>query len=483
MPCGPFGLVPRFRPTLVATARARVAALARVVASVGSLASVGFLASLASLGSLTSVAFAALAAPAALTAIVVVAGCSASDSPCGSPCAAGTECLDDGSGHRSCQTVCTRQDQCPHGWYCNDGQPKSWCAQMTTDFGPAKAGQFAAPCLPSGGEINPSCDTDDVFGCYGASPTDANAFCTYFDCMVDADCPGGWWCATIDRAPNVSSASRSFGSPRTVCLPRGYCAPCRMDHDCPVAADGTTQQHCARDATGAGFCSPQCASDDQCPLDATCQPSPWGVCAPAACQVDADCAGPAGQRCSSGTCRAPCSTSADCPAANGAPQRCDQGVCAPRACASDDDCPPSAAGIFEHCNQGSCAPECGSAADCDRDQTCSALATCMPRAGVCVGDGRFCSPCRSDADCAPGGGYCLDAVDSTERFCSQPVAAGSTCSTAASIASICPAVPRGASSRAVTCTTTSSDFAPAGQCVGEVTFAGQPVPGCWTVNR
>jgi hypothetical protein len=35
---------------------------------------------------------------------------------------------------------------------------------------------------------------------------DTNAFCTFIGCRADSDCPGGWWCARVDDAPNASSS-------------------------------------------------------------------------------------------------------------------------------------------------------------------------------------------------------------------------------------------------------------------------------------
>jgi hypothetical protein len=42
-----------------------------------------------------------------------------------------------------------------------------------------------------------------------------------------------------------------------------------------------------------------------------------------------------------------------------------------------------------------CTPECSSDGDCAAGQRCKALSVCVPRAGACVGDGSFCSPCRT----------------------------------------------------------------------------------------
>jgi hypothetical protein len=371
--------------------------------------------------------------------------------------------------------------------------------QSTLELTRGASGQWGAPCSAAAGfDDNPACDTNDNFFCYGVSPTDATTFCTYYDCLYDSDCPGGWWCATIDDAPNVATASRTFGATGTVCLPRQYCAPCTMDHDCSPAEDGS-QEHCVgvADATGvqganSGFCAPQCATNDDCPLDATCVVQ-WGVCADRRCASDSDCpTNGTPETCVGGVCTVTCATDADCPPSNGMPQRCAAGpaggTCAPQSCLSDDDCPPTL-GTFQHCNAGACTPECASDTDCNpgiSDQTCVPLSVCSPRAGTCAGDGTFCAPCRSDLDCTEG--YCLASQYSKERFCSQTMPPGTVCSaTTGPPAGACP-TGLGTNYKAIACTSSPSDFAPANQCIGEVTFgvaAGQVQyqPGCWTQNR
>jgi hypothetical protein len=407
-------------------------------------------------------------------------------------CPKGDACIDDGSGIGArCLRACTSQSQCAAGTFCNDGQPQSWCARSTLEL-TLGAGQWGTPCSPTRGMNNPACDTGDNFFCYGASPTDATAFCTYFDCVYDSDCPGGW-CAVVNDEPNVDTATRSFGATQSVCLPRQYCAPCRLDHDCSLSPDGS-QEHCVgQTSPGGGFCAPQCATSSDCRLDATCTPQ-TGVCTANACGSDADCqANGSAQVCIAGACALACAADTDCPMANGEPQRCAPGisgvsVCTAQACNSDDDCPPTL-GTFQHCNAGACTPECGANSDCDPgadDQTCVALSVCTPRAGACVGDGSFCTACRSDADCADG--YCVASTYSKERFCSQTVANGNCSPTTGPPTNGCPSLPAGASAKMVACTAAVSDFAPANQCIGEVTFGTaqgmtQFDPGCWAQNR
>lgn len=429
--------------------------------------------------SLKAMAAAAAVAMAALALSGGSAGCSSSPKASGptcdsSKCAAGNQCIDDGSTNPdgtpvgpTCHLVCTQQTDCPKDYYCNDGvvtngQPANWCVANTYAIPAATDGLWGTPCLPSDGEgNNKACDTDEGFACYGISPTDANAFCTQFDCTADSDCPGGWWCETVDVKPNVLKADRSFNSTRTVCRPRQYCAPCQEDHDCPVAANGSAQR-CVPDGSGGMLCSSECSGDANCALDASCATA-YPVCTPAA-----------------GT-----------------------------ACKSDDDCPP-ANGTFQHCVGGSCTPECGGPSDCASGQDCGAIKACIPRAATCLGDGSFCSPCRSDADCAAGGGVCVYADYSTERYCSVPMKSGTTCppDTSGQGATLnappkgsCPSAPSGSPASqahygALGCSITATSLAPANECIaltsisdgqspcGPPTYADCiPVPGCWTANR
>jgi hypothetical protein len=353
-------------------------------------------------------------------------------------CAPGNDCIDDGSGP-SCHKVCTQQD-CPFGYYCNDGRPKSWCVGNTLVF-PQGTAQWGTPCMPPKERGNPACDNADAFGCYGISPTDANAFCTQFDCLGDSDCAGGWWCETVNVSPNVTTTASSFGTkPRQVCVPRWYCAPCQLDHDCSPLPDGRPQ-YCMNDSKGNMYCTPRCTATANCASDAKCAPH-WNLCL---------------------------------------------GGTSPQPCTRDEDCPPSAQNVAQHCDLGPvtggmlgmtgvCAPECGSDADCDtaKGQHCqtSNNSYCTPRAGVCKGDGSLCSPCRSDADCTHG--YCVEAPYSGERFCSQM--ANGMCPGAGA----CP-TKTGVTGSSVACTTMASDFAPVNQCVGVVSLGGTDVPGCWTV--
>lgn len=385
-------------------------------------------------------------------------GCSKSSATCEpSQCAAGNQCIDDGTGGgATCHEVCTAQSGCPTSWHCNDGPASgfgvSWCVQDAISF-EGGAGQWNAPCAAGKGEgANPDCNWSLGFACYGISPTDANAFCTQFACTSDDECPGGWWCSTQNVGPNVTSAAPTFGKTRNICLPRSYCAPCKKDLDC-YAPPGSTPVHCVPDVNGSTFCAPQCSTSANCAYDAVCS-TPWKVCSPAP---------------------------------SGGP-----------ACTTDDQCP-TAGGRYQHCLGGSCTPECGAAADCASGAACVANTTvCIPRAGVCVGTGGFCSPCRSDDDCAPkagslaapqAAGYCMSSEPySTEHFCSAPSTVAD-CDAQAPDPAGCPSPTSGQNWQFSACTGAGAAGGPPNaQCLGVVSFgtgSGSPVgiPGCWTINR
>ncbi len=234
----------------------------------------------------------------------------------------------------ACRLTCTKPTDCPFDYTCVAGDGgKGYCAKdrtpafLGTDYKPASPGEPAggAPwgvaCDPTKGfDSNTDCNNAQQFWCYGTSPTDANAFCTQFQCTDDADCPGGWWCAQINNSPNVTAAKRaSWGADQvnTVCLPRvyntkpgTYCAPCKSDFDCPN--DGTTPQHCvSADANGGTetVCGSECQTDANCPLDQKCTDPGSGtpVCVPRAATCKGD-----------GTMCSPCHSDADCSSDAGA---------------------------------------------------------------------------------------------------------------------------------------------------------------------
>jgi hypothetical protein len=210
-----------------------------------------------------------------------------------------------------CRLTCAAPTDCPFNYHCftPTGGGQAYCVNDRTTYPPTTAGTpagsapWGAPCSPSHipmGSTDPNapliantdCDTKDQFWCYGQSPTDANAFCTQFQCNDDGDCPGGWWCATVNDTPNVTTT------------PGTYCAPCKADADCPL--NQSAKQHCvSADANGGAelTCAAECAADANCPLDYECKDPGIGqtVCVPRA----ATCLG-TGQFCD------PCHSDGDC---------------------------------------------------------------------------------------------------------------------------------------------------------------------------
>jgi len=313
-----------------------------------------------------------------------------------------------------CRLKCNVPTDCPFDYHCipaDSGQ--GYCAKDRpyggADYKPTVTGEAAGgapwgvPCQPGDGfDTNKACDSAQNFWCYGTGPTDANAFCTQYGCTDDADCAGGWWCATINDAPNVTTSKRVNWGPdhvTSICLPRAYdlkpgsyCAPCKSDHDCP--SNDSIPQHCvSTDANGGDelACAVECTDDKNCPVDYTCQ------------------------------------------------------------------------------DPGSGTP------------------VCVPRAGTCLGDQSFCSPCHSDADCQGSDGLllgeCVMADYSTEHYCTQK--SGKACSVSGNtLIADCPKATGTPTGAGVSCATTNSASFTKDQCFGLVNFGtgsnAAVVGGCWT---
>ena len=271
-------------------------------------------------------AFVALGAIAITTSF----GCSSSPECDSTKCAAGNKCLPGFTSadaelkgtpvSTSCKLPCSKQEECPFNYHCTSaGGTQPYCVADRAPGGKAYAkkdsGQWGTPCDPTKGlETNPACDSAQNFWCYAASPTDGAAFCTQYQCKDDLDCRGGYWCATINTAPNAATANRTFGETQTVCLPRvwngsvnTYCAPCKADVDCPL--NEGRKQHCIAVGDGSEtVCAVECSKDSNCTRDAFCgdagivvDGNPQLVCAPRA----STCKG-------AGTYCQPCHSDKDC---------------------------------------------------------------------------------------------------------------------------------------------------------------------------
>lgn len=249
--------------------------------------------------------------------LAVLAACSSDpDTPatCDSAkCATGNTCLAF-EGETKCRKTCSSNADpaasCPFGYTCTDtavGDPP-FCVQDTAlnfagqPLEKKTSGQWGAKCQANLGMENPGCDGDQGFYCFGASPTDGDAYCTRYDCETDRDCGAGFWCGKANATPNVGTAKRTtFGEVQNVCLRRTYCSTCKVDLDCPPILGKA--QHCIEDASGARVCSPECDGNASCPTEARCADVGVGakVCYPRAtvcvgdgslcspCRVDTDC--------------------------------------------------------------------------------------------------------------------------------------------------------------------------------------------------
>jgi len=234
-----------------------------------------------------------------------------------------------------CRLPCNAQSDCPFDYHCMaggavaDNPQVNYCVPdrvpsfLGQPFTPASKGEAAAgapwgvACDPTKGfDSNSDCDTSQSFWCYGTSPTDANSYCTQFQCNDDGDCPGGWWCATINDSPSVTAAKRTdWGTTISVCMPRvynttpgTYCANCQNDIDCPTN-DGAAQHCVAADGASATekVCAAECQTDANCPLDQTCAAvNGTNVCIPRAKTCKGD-----------GSFCAPCHSDNDCSANGG----------------------------------------------------------------------------------------------------------------------------------------------------------------------
>jgi len=271
---------------------------------------------------IVAVSFVAAAAPACTSEDAGVgSGGGGSPSACiESKCAPGNKCLPL-DGETKCRKVCSSNvdpaTSCPFGYTCvaphTGGEAFCVQDQAFNDDGSfvtrSAKGQWGAPCNPTGGVINPDCDADQGFYCFGTSPTDATAFCTRYGCEGDRNCGAGFWCATVNTTPNVERRKRSSltdasasgtGEVHNVCLRREYCSTCDVDLDCPPVEG--VPQHCVSDAGGKRFCTTECESSKNCPNEARCADvDGTKVCYPRAgtcvgdgslcspCRSDADC--------------------------------------------------------------------------------------------------------------------------------------------------------------------------------------------------
>jgi hypothetical protein len=185
-------------------------------------------------------------------------------------CLKDNECIAD-EGETKCRLLCESDvsptASCPTGYYCKAGTgtaAKNFCAKGN------QVKTWGKLCNPQDADPNAACGPVAGFKCYAKNPTDAAAFCTITDCKTDADCGlSSYYCATVDRAPNIKETARSYGETVKVCLPRTECAPCKADADCSQGASGSHK--CVKDDSGSSFCMKECGSNTNCTRDAVCE--------------------------------------------------------------------------------------------------------------------------------------------------------------------------------------------------------------------
>lgn len=299
-----------------------------------------------------------------------------------SKCRPGNKCLAL-AGETQCRKTCSSNTDpaasCPFGYTCVAQAPEPFCVKDAAIVEKSASGQWGAPCKATDGlDKNPACDTAQSFWCFGLSPTDAEAYCTRYQCATDRDCGAGLYCATANVYPDVTRAKRSEREVEKVCLKRDqYCAPCTADLDC-LPIRGRTS-HCVTDDRGKAFCTPECERTDSCTeLNGAAQCLDFGdfnACYPRAGTCVGD-----GSMCS------PCLNDTDC----GADGLCVQGgYTREKACAKKS---PSA------CAQKDCPAMPGNLTSKSTGLGCAKQADGDVPAGYCAGVYRF-----GGTDAEPGG--------------------------------------------------------------------------------
>lgn len=213
-------------------------------------------------------------------------------------CKMGNKCISDGTAI-TCRLTCSSNEpsdpgSCPFGFHCVDGLGKpntnkageslNYCVKDEALPGKQPitqkmTGQWGTHCDASKGiDMNPDCDSAQGFQCYGESPTDTDAFCTQYGCTSDAQCRMGYWCATINSTPNVTSDVRQYGADQatSICLPRvwnnsllTYSAPCKTTLDCPLNLG--SKQYCVDPGDGVhAMCATTCKTNKNCTIDSQC---------------------------------------------------------------------------------------------------------------------------------------------------------------------------------------------------------------------
>jgi hypothetical protein len=387
-----------------------------------------------------------LAAAAVLLALVPACSSKEAAKPACDPaqCGAQNTCIA-GSGETKCRRACAANTDCPAGATCvagTTGSVTTGCTKVAAD-----AADFCAPLALNGGvKLSPyTCGE-------GAAPKGC----------VAGPAPGQFCCD--DLPPESYAQAFCVRNLRTLKVgPKQFGAACNAtlglndNPDCDSAQGFACYGLLPGD--GEAYCTSYgCHSDREC--------APTFYCA---------------------TINVAPNVTTPKPTFHETTTAClKRDYCAP--CVADIDCP-SLKGRTQHCvtdakGGGFCAPECTAAANCNFEAKCVDVgigpSVCYPRAGLCVGDGSLCAPCRADSECGADG-VCAKGQYTTERACAKQ--SGVTCSGTAKECGVS-AAPKAK----IGCTTTAGDL-PANYCVGLYNFGppqsgGQPTDiGCFTPAR
>jgi len=169
-------------------------------------------------------------------------------------CAPGNICVQD-----RCMLACARHTDCPDGYDCRSVESQLVCVanQMPVDVG-----QFGTGC-----GLDPTVCADG-FVCIGGQGTPA-AYCTRASCADDTECPGNYYCATMDvAAPRdggvADTGPKHDGSVETpnyvvaqMCVKRNFCAPASALVDC-----NDPQALLRTDSHGRSYCLKTCSGLD-----------------------------------------------------------------------------------------------------------------------------------------------------------------------------------------------------------------------------
>lgn len=257
-----------------------------------------------------------------------------------------------------------------------DGQPDT--CQIDTEACYARANCNIGKCPDGKPCMFFSCALQDCTAelvCASNGVGDTEAYCTKNDCNDDADCPGGFYCGLTHDPHELCNSSPTKGN-------NDFCG--RVPANTPCIDPGSLGQ------------GNTMVEGQLCILRKACIR-----------RKDCD----------------PCTTDLDC------------------------------ADVANHCvtmpkeSQKRCARECLTSSDCGDEYACVALdpndmnstLVCKHKFGACIGSGKFCDPCRNDADCGPvtGTSACYE-YDGGQRGCSTPCETNADCPLSPSnIAGVC----------------------------------------------